>query len=263
MQKETTHLLVSTSRQRTQRAWNRAREVAAYCNGKLVLPHGPIQERLEKHAATALYVVTEKREELRDTRGQSIFVHPGLFGARAQEGRRHPFARAMAVDGNEMSTPLEVIDCTLGFAVDALVAAEVLNANVTGYEKSPVMQCLLESGLHRMAHEGKPWSKAAQRIQLKKECAFEFLEKAKADQSDVVYIDPMMRHQRVSSPGYELFRQFSAHQKFTEDHLRSAARVARKRVVMKIAARRQILPTGLKWHHRISGSAVDFLVHEC
>ena len=263
MQNESVSLLVSTSRRRRAKAWSRARQVAQQCNGTLVSPNGSVKERIEKYGASALYVVTDKREELRDSQGQSIFVHPGLFGARTKEGRRHPMIRALRGDADVTTDSLHVTDCTLGFAVDALVAAEVLHATVIGYEKSPVMQCLLESGLQRMANEGKIWSNAATRVQLRKSCAFELLENAAPKITDVVYLDPMMRHRRPSSPGYALFRQFSSHQKFTKDHLRAAAQVARQRVVMKIAARRQILPDGLTWHQRISGAAVDYLVHEC
>jgi len=125
------------------------------------------------------------------------------------------------------------------------------------------VHCLLEAGLRQMAGCHASWSPAAQAIQLRPGCAFDLMKTDSEKMADVVTIDPMMRHPRASSPGYSLFRLFADHDKWEENHLRAASRMARKRVVLKIASARKVLPRGLVGHERVTGSASDYLVHEC
>jgi hypothetical protein len=258
-------LLVSTSRRRRPATWQRAKEVANRCGGMLIPPSGSVEERIENAGATALYVVTQKREELRDARGNCLFVHPGLFSSKMHYGKTHPLVRAVCGGKTHFGddVPADILDLTLGLAGDAMLLAGTLEVPVIGLEKSPVVHCLLQAGLRQMAEANASWSLAAKNIELRSGCAFELMEAKGEKLADVVTIDPMMRHPRASSPGYSLFRLFAEHKKWEADHLKAASRMARKRVVLKIASARKILPRGLTWHERVTGSAADFLVHEC
>jgi 16S rRNA (guanine1516-N2)-methyltransferase len=171
---------------------------------------------------------------LHTLRGQKLFFHPGLFKIRLlnylQTGKE---AMVEAMDLKEGET---VLDCNLGLAQDALMAAFVSKRKVVGVEKDPVIYEIVKRGLRKYMPSGK--LKVA-------DFAFKLVEPHLSDNYlflrglpdksfDIVYFSPMFVkpkwHCDVMSP----FREVAPKDFISPETLKEAERVARKRVVIKI-----------------------------
>jgi len=166
--------------------------------------------------------------------GRRLFFHPGLFKIRLlnylKTGRDN-LILALNIEEGDL-----VLDCNLGLAQDALLIAFVTKRPVTGLEKHPVIYEIVKRGIRRYHPEGKlKVAEFAFRLvkPLKADNA-EFLRKLKDKSYDVVYFSPMFvnpkKHCSVMAP----FREVAEKDFITEETLREAERVARKRVAVKI-----------------------------
>ncbi len=192
-----------------------------------------------QHEVDAFYVVSVEHEGIRLPRGAVTFVQPGMIKTKVGEGRRHPLIRAVAGDFDDderEGAPVEsVLDGTLGLAGDALHVATVLDVDVHGSEGSTVMHALLEEGLPRLAND--PLTAAARRITLPEQATdtLTLLRALPDDSVDVVMLDPMMRRPLKSAPTFDLVRFYAVSTPATPALLLEARRVARRRVVLKLA----------------------------
>lgn len=209
-----------------------------------LLPRKGLEALQREHGVDAFYVVALDHEGLRFATGADTFVQSGLFKTKVAEGRRHPLIRAIdghfvdddgvVVERDDVAVT-SVFDATLGLAGDALHAAAVVGADVIGNEGSPVVHALLEEGLPRLAAD--PRTAAAARISLPA-IARDSLSalRAMADDSvDVVMLDPMMRRPLKAAPTFDLVRSFAIGTPASAALLLECRRVARRRVVLKLA----------------------------
>ena len=122
-----------------------------------------------------------------------------------------------------------VLDCTLGLAGDALVAAHAVGqtGSVVGLEKSLAIYALVSSGLP--AFEGP----RACRIDVRHADAFEFLARQPDKIFDLILFDPMFDRPRKCSPAFEILRRHAEHAPLTAAALEDARRVARRSVLVK------------------------------
>ncbi len=123
-----------------------------------------------------------------------------------------------------------VLDCTLGLAGDALVAARAVGeqGRVVGLEKSLAIYAVVSEGL--AAHAYAPGSC---RIEPVHADAAAYLGQLPPASFDVVLFDPMFERPRRASPTFELLRRFADYAPLTPEMLESARRVARRWVVVK------------------------------
>lgn len=123
-----------------------------------------------------------------------------------------------------------VLDCTLGLAQDALVAARAVGpeGRVVGLEKSLALFAVVSEGLR--AHEHGPRSC---RIEALHADAADFLAAQPAGAFDCVLFDPMFERPGRSQPSFEVLRRFADHASLTPEVLAQARRVARRVVVVK------------------------------
>jgi hypothetical protein len=202
-------------------------------------------------AATHLYVVAREHDEVRDAGGNACFVQEGLLASKLTSGRAHPFLRAI---GDADS----VVDATLGLANDALHIATVVGCPVRGIEGSAVLHALLEEGLDRLAHT---WPAAA-RVTVEHAPALDALRAMAGASVDVVSLDPMMSRPKKSAPSFLLLRDFAVMEPASPALLSEAARVARKRVVLKLGAGAPPPSDGaLTFAHSERGTEVTYWVH--
>lgn len=123
-----------------------------------------------------------------------------------------------------------VLDCTLGLASDALVAAKAVGVTgrVVGLEHSVGIFAVVSEGLGKMGC-------------FRNSCAIEalwmnFSDYLKAQTSksfDVVVFDPMFERPRKSSFSFEILRRHALHQPLRQTDLEEARRVARRWVLVK------------------------------
>lgn len=123
-----------------------------------------------------------------------------------------------------------LLDCTLGLAQDALVAARIVGSKgrVVGVEKSRALYVLTTEGL--ATHDVGPLSA---RIETVNADAAELLAAQPAKSFDVVSFDPMHERPGRSQPSFEGLRAWADYSELNAQMLEQARRVARRRVVVK------------------------------
>ena len=165
--------------------------------------------------------------------GPCLFFHPGMAPGRimrAAQGREDHMLEAMALRQGD-----RVLDCTLGLASDAIVAAWAVgpSGQVVGIESSPALAEIVRAGLREYDNADPDTTGAMRRIEVV--CADHLMHLMScADRSyDVVYFDPMFREPVRLSPGIAGLRRWACHARLSGSAVREATRVARRRVVIK------------------------------
>ncbi len=181
------------------------------------------------------------------------FLGAGMERRRASRGP-HPLARAM---GRKRPLPT-VVDATAGLGRDAFVVAS-LGYEVVAVERSPVLHAMLQNGLERAMQE----TGAIKRLRLVAGDARDYLARLpKAEQPDVVYMDPMFP-KRTKSALVKKEQQFFQQLLGAEDDAGSLFEVARsvanRRVVVKRPAR--VAPLAGQPSYRVPGTRVRWDVY--
>jgi len=133
---------------------------------------------------------------------------------------------------------MSVLDCTLGFASDALVAASVVGqrGRVVGLEANPLVAAVIEYGLAHHTGENYAVHRAMRLIEVKNREHGEFLRELPDDSFDVVYFDPMFRHPFTDSVSLNPLRSLAMSSAIDAASVAEAVRVAKRRVVLKESA---------------------------
>ena len=184
------------------------------------------------------FVLVAKQDLLvLDTPQGELFFHPNMAHLRLKNIRKG--------DGDRMSEAMDlkpgmsVLDCTLGFGADSIVASFVVGpeGSVTGLESQPLIEAVVSRGLSHFA--GDTWRiiEAMRRVKTVCTDSLAYL-KSQPDKSvDVVYFDPMFRHPLMDSASLTPLRTVANHAALSQEHIEEARRVARHRVVFKENAR--------------------------
>jgi 16S rRNA (guanine1516-N2)-methyltransferase len=177
--------------------------------------------------ADAFLVFGRDGVTLWDAQGHFGF-HPGLAHLRLQ--------RLAAGEGDTLVRMADlregdaVLDCTLGLAQDALVAARAVGprGRVVGVEKSLALHAVVSEGLRRQG----PLADACP-VEPVHADAHTFLCAQGPRSFDVVLFDPMFAKARPSQPSFEVLRRHAEHARLAPETLEEARRVARRWVVVK------------------------------
>lgn len=131
---------------------------------------------------------------------------------------------------SELVAGESVLDCTLGLAQDALVAARAVGptGRVVGVEKSRALFVLTTEGL--AGHEPGP---RACRVETVFSDAVEYLASRPAKSFDVVLFDPMHERPGKAQPAFEGLRAWAEYDELTAETIEAAKRVARRLVLVK------------------------------
>jgi hypothetical protein len=288
--------LAVTTGHHVDEARRRRAFVVAERLGVPCVPRASFAEMGQVTGVECFYVVRHTHEELRALDGRAAHVQPGMMPTKIGQGLAHPFVRAVrgafgasarawvrsrlygasdaAAEGdggvddddNDSGGDKEVgdiFDATLGLANDAVHLAAVLDARVQGCEASPVLFSLLEEGLVRIARSTAPWAEAASRVTATLGRAEAVLALMPSASVDVVVCDPMMSLRRRSAPSFELLRAFALSARATPLLLREAARVARRRVVLKLGKGAPLpVNRSIEFPRCLHGAHVTYWVHE-
>ncbi|MDQ7092722.1 class I SAM-dependent methyltransferase [Desulfosporosinus sp. PR] len=176
---------------------------------------------------------------------ESISFHPNMALIRAINILRGAADRFLTA--TQLSSGDILIDATLGFGSDALIAALAVGegGRVLGLEKSPILAALIKDGLQHITqgrskanteHKKKAWealAEAASRIAVYWADHSEFLRSMGSKSVDVVYFDPMFRSTLRQSDSIQPLHKWSEHSPLARETVLEACRTARKRVVLK------------------------------
>ena len=182
----------------------------------------------------AAVIVLEKDGPRIHSEHGTFSYHPGMAEIRVQQLLRG--ATDHLVKALDLHPGSRVLDCTLGLASDAAVAACVVGAagKVVGLEASLLLHFAVEHGLTHYECKTPLLTAALRRVEAIHAVAAEYLAQcvAKGLTFDVVYFDPMFRHPVQGSKAMEALRPLSLEEPLAKSTVELALKVA-PRVVIK------------------------------
>lgn len=166
--------------------------------------------------------------------GEEYRFHVGTAALRIlqmEKGNEDRLCRLLLKEG-----PCKVLDCTFGQGSDSTTMSWYLKdrGNVIALEKSPILYEIGRAGIANYMDKNPSITKAVRRISLLHADYSEFLSHEKEKSFDVIYLDPMFRHPvKRDVNDMEGFRRAAIYDTLSEDILRKAMRVARRRIIVK------------------------------
>ena len=229
--------IVTTERKVKEESRALARQTAAALQLPFI-PRGAASiEGLRKAYDVDFVLVAKKGQLMLETPEGELFFHPNMAHLRVKNlrlGKKDHMVEAMGLQPG-----MSVLDCTLGFGADAIVASFAAgeSGQVTGLEVSPLVSTVVGYGLAHFRAENYPIQEAMRRIQVVSADYLGYLKEQPADSVDVIYFDPMFRHPLLESRSLSPLRTVANHEPVSEAMIEEACRVARRRVVFKENAR--------------------------
>lgn len=197
-------------------------------------PHNQVLEDFMATQGLAAVIVLEKDGPRIHSEHGTFSYHPGMAEIRVQQLLRG--APDHLVKALDLHPGSRVLDCTLGLASDAAVAACVVGAagRVVGLEASLLLHFAVEHGLAHYECKTPLLTAALRRVEAIHAVAAEYLAQcvAKGLTFDVVYFDPMFRHPVQGSKAMEALRPLSLEEPLAKSTVELALKVA-PRVVIK------------------------------
>lgn len=211
-----------------------AKLVALKLGVSYIARNGMSLAKLRQKYAVEFILVAKNQQLIVDTKDGELFYHPNMAYLRIKNmglGKKDHF-----VEATSLQTGDSILDCTLGFASDALVASFTVgrNGKVVGLEKSPLISSVIGYALSHGIHTDVAYLKEAMKnITVLNVDALDYLQAANAKSFDVVYFDPMFRHPLQQSLNLNPLRKVADHRPITTKMIEFATKIARKRVVFK------------------------------
>lgn len=227
-------LIVTTSRRPTDTQASEAGRWAERLGIEFVARRGSVASTCEHHGVDGAIVVGADRVTYHEPgRDLEYFYHPGMARVRLhniRRGRGDPMVNAMRLQAGD-----SVLDCTLGRASDAIVAAHVVGdaGRVVGVEVSPIIAQLTIHGLATYEDDSPRITAAMRRIEAHQADYRRVLAPADADAFDVVYFDPIFHEAVEGSEQMVALRELGDGSPLDCEHVIQARRVARRCVVIK------------------------------
>lgn len=190
---------------------------------------------MERYAAEIVLVAYPKELKLHTEAGE-LFFHPNMSQLRMKnlrKGERDHMTEAMG-----LCEGMSVLDCTLGFGADAIVAGYGVgdSGRVVGLEASPYIAAVTGYGLKHFVPSNYPLFAAMRKIEVVNTDYLTYLRQQEDNSFDIVYFDPMFRKPLTASNAISPLRGVADHRALCIEAVTEAKRVAKKRVVMKEAS---------------------------
>ncbi|MDF2535764.1 MAG: Protein-L-isoD(D-D) O-methyltransferase [Bacillales bacterium] len=165
--------------------------------------------------------------------GQSVFFHPNFAQVRLKrylKGEMDSFLDIAMIEPGD-----HVLDCTLGFASDAILASVKVgeNGSITGLENNKIWAYILKQGLKEYETKFMELKNALNKIRCLNMDYEEYLLNAPNKSYDIVYFDPMFEQSIEESNGLNNLKIFASNKKLTKETIYQAIRVARKQIILK------------------------------
>lgn len=195
-------------------------------------PHNhSVEDILFTNNLAALIVLEKSGPRIHSAAGAFAY-HPSMAAIRVQQlvrGSADNFVKAMKIQSGS-----RVLDCTLGLASDAAVAAFVVGetGRVVGLEASPLLHFVVAYGLVHYETKAPLLNAALRRIQTINILAEDYLQNCPPDSFDAVYFDPMFRRPVEGSVAMDALRPLSLNAPLPKETVELALQAA-PRVVIK------------------------------
>ena len=195
-------------------------------------PHNQVLEEFMVAQGLEAVIVLEKDGPRIHSQYGTFAYHPGMAEIRVQQLLRG--APDHLVKALDLRCGARVLDCTLGLASDAAVAACVVGetGRVVGLEASLLLHFAVKHGLAHYECKTPLLTAALRRVEAVHAVAAEYLASCAPDSYDVVYFDPMFRHPVQGSKAMEALRPLALEEPLAKSTVELALKVA-PRVVIK------------------------------
>ncbi len=193
-----------------------------------------VQALLQSMQCDQCMVVGKERIELHTiNEADPLFFHPSSSHFRLKRllrGEMDPLIEAL-----ELEEGMAVLDCTLGMASDSITISHVVGekGNVVSLEGNRYVALLVEKGLQQWETNFKEMRTAMNNITVICNRYEALLPLLPDDSFDCVYFDPMFDVPVNESEGIQPLRNWAVYDSITEETIKEAKRVAKKRVVLK------------------------------
>ncbi|MGE7132009.1 class I SAM-dependent methyltransferase [Lysinibacillus xylanilyticus] len=164
---------------------------------------------------------------------EPFFFHPNSAAFRLKRvarGEAEPFLEAAQLEKGD-----SVLDCTLGLAADAMLAAYTVGEadRVVGLEANPNVAFIVGQGMQSYDTTELPLTACMRHIKVVQAEAVSYLKTLPDNTFDIVYMDPMFEEIIEEANNFEALRLAGEHMTLTNEWVSEAKRVAKKRVVLK------------------------------
>lgn len=190
-------------------------------------------EALKEQYKTELVLVAKKKALVLETPDGEFFFHPNMAHLRVKNIRLGQQDHMVEIMG--LTAGMSVLDCTLGFGADAIVASFVVGSKgrVTGLEVNPLIAEIVGYGLAHFIAGNYPLQEAMRHINVVTIDYLRYLQQQPDKSVDIVYLDPMFRYPLKASTNLQPLRCVADHRAVSITAIEEAKRVARYRVIMK------------------------------
>jgi hypothetical protein len=218
--------VVVSTRKASAEAKLHAQEIAQHLDWPYEDYWGSIKKARLRHEAEFSLVVSS--EEVRLSWDDGNFKHhPGLSIYRIGNARPSPFIAALRPQWGERT-----LDTTLGFGRDALQVADRTQAPLLAFERNHIIALLTHLGLDDLARR-KRFRKVCPHIKVIRGDGFRFMKNCQRNQFDLVLLDPLFPRPIKGSRDMEVLHKLVSPEPFDQEVVREAARVAKRRVVIR------------------------------
>ena len=229
--------VVTTIRKVDGKLVAKAKEVANNLKVEYVNRDGKGIDKIKAECDVDTVVVIKKDKIVLELPEGEMFFHPNMAQVRLK--RLRCGGNDNMIDAMQLEKGMSVLDCTLGFAADSIVASYGVGdtGKVVGLEVSPLIALVVKEGLKTYLPTNYDIKSAMNNIEVINQDYLSFLKEQKDNSFDVVYFDPMFRHALTDSKNLNPLRQLADKRAVSAEAIAEAMRVASYRVVFKENAR--------------------------
>lgn len=229
-------LFVTTALKPKAELIERARAVAAELHAPMVPRRTEGMPKLfePRPEAKRAVIVQSGRMLLVDREGHEFFYHPNMAFLRL--GNLLRGGRDLLIEAAELKAGDSVLDCTLGYASEAILCAHVVGdaGTVHGVEAVPELGLIVREGLKVVTTDQALLNAAMRRVEVVHlGHHLEYLRTCPSGRYDVVCFDPFFDVELTDSAPFAPIRFFGDHGRLLPEVLDEARRVARRAVVVK------------------------------
>lgn len=228
--------VITTIRKITDDLEQKAKSIAQSLNIPYVFRHNLGIDKIKQQYATNTVIIVKKDKLVLDLPEGEMFFHPNMAQVRIKRLRCGGTDNMLeAMGGREFLIGKKILDCTLGFAADAIVSSYGvgITGKVIGLEVNPLISLIVKDGLKTYLPTNYDLKSAMDNIEVINQDYLSFLKEQPDNSFDIIYFDPMFRHALTDSKNLNPLRQLADKRAVNLEAINEAKRVAKYRIVFK------------------------------
>ncbi len=225
--------VVTTVRKENSDLIDKAKSIANQLDIKYIKRNNVGIAKIKEEYRTNYVIIIKKDKIVLDLPEGEMFFHPNMAQVRIKRLRYG--GNDNMLDAMQLEKGMSVLDCTLGFAADAIVSSYATGerGKVVGLEINPLIALTVQDGLKNYLPSNYDIKAAMERIEVINQDYFSFLQSQKDNSFDIVYFDPMFRHPLTDSKNLKPLRELADKNAVSIETIKEAMRVAKYRVIFK------------------------------